>query len=67
VLILSSLTGEEIKDVHEPGGLGAVHLGKSAAGTDHRRELLVLNIENLREVTAGGPEYSGFKFLVFTF
>ena len=58
------LVGKKIKNVHQLGRLRAVDLGKSAAGTDYRGELLVLYVKYFGEITPGGPEYPGFKFAV---
>ena len=52
----AGLVSKEIKDVAHHAALGTVDLCIFASRACHRREFLRLNIENLGEKAARGPE-----------
>ena len=56
MLFFYSAAQEEVQHVPAVGALGAVELGEAAAAAAHGDKALVLDVENFRQVPAGGLE-----------
>ena len=56
-----SLLREEIQDMAQRRGLGAVDFSKGAAIAGHRGEAFVLHVEDFGEHSAGGSELVGIE------
>jgi len=64
---LRVLVGEEIEDIAEHAGWGAVDFGVSALRAGYGGEPLGLHVEDLAEESAGRPEFTDFVLRILAF